>query len=164
MVTDANRRDVVAIGRQFERKAFEFYSMLAKKAKHKPLAELFQWLSGQEKRHEAAFDALAASLSGAMNGNPYQWKEMLYYFRSLLDTNVFNESDDDTLLSSELDNEIGAIQIAISFEKENILFFQRIAECLQQRERNILDELIEEEKVHILKLLDIKHHIVEQAS
>ena len=84
---------------------------------------------------------------------------MTLYFKALIDTKVFPDSSEGKNLTQELEDEIGAIHIAISIEKDNILYFQEIREFVPENEREIINKLINEEKTHILKLLDIKKQV-----
>ncbi|MBN2013379.1 ferritin family protein [candidate division KSB1 bacterium] len=152
--------EVIEMGIQIEQKGVDFYSLLSKRAKQPQLVDLFSWLAEQEKQHIIVFEELRKSFEKSLINSPYNWDEVSGYFQALIDTKVFPDTDDGYMLSDELNDEIGAIQIAISFEKDNILFFQEIRELADNGNRDIINNLIIQEKSHIMKLLEIKRNII----
>jgi rubrerythrin len=156
MAIEFSGNEVIEMAIQIEKKGFEFYSYLAKNAKKDKIKELFNWLANEEQKHIAIFEDLRNIFSKIDTTSPYNWEEVALYFRALVDTQVFPKTDDEDSLKNEFHNEIGAIHIAISFEKDNILYFQEIKDLVEMKEMKIIDQLIKEEKKHIMKLLDVK--------
>jgi rubrerythrin len=148
--------EVIEMGVQIEQKGFDFYMLLARRAKTSAFKQLYSWLADQEKQHIIIFENLRHILDNSLLDGPYTFEEVSLYFRALIDSKVFPNNDDGNMLSDELNDEIGAIQIAITFEKDNILFFQEVRNMVDNEDRSIIDKLIEEEKTHIKQLLAIK--------
>ena len=123
------------------------------------MKNLSRWLAGEEKKHISVFEGLREAFIKIDINGPYNWEEVTLYFKALIDTKVFPDSSEGKNLTQELEDEIGAIHIAISIEKDNILYFQEIREFVPENEREIINKLIKEEKNHILKLLDIKKQV-----
>jgi rubrerythrin len=61
----------------------------------------------------------------------------------------------DDRLYADIDSE-KFVQKAIGFEKDAILYFREFIPFLNPSDRNIVEDLIEEEKGHIRKLADMK--------
>ena len=49
-----------------------------------------------------------------------------------------------------------AIDLGIKFEKDSILFYQEMRQALSEKDRGMLDKVIEEEKSHLNKLMEIR--------
>ena len=152
--------EVIEMAIQIEQRGYDFYTVLEKKAKTEDMKNLFKWLAKEEKRHITVFEGLREIFNKINKEDLYNWDEVALYFKSLIDTKVFPDTDVGKYLKKELEDEIGAIHIAISFEKDNILYFQEIRDLVEEDEKEIINKLINEEKGHIMKLLEIKKHIL----
>jgi len=151
--------EVIEIAIQIEKRGYEFYTLLKNNAKKNEMKKFFNWLANEEKKHIHVFEDLRETFTKIDLKVLNNWNEVALYFKSLIDNNVFPEADEDLFSGKELEDEIGAIHIAISFEKDNILYFQEIRELVEENEKEIINKLINEEKSHIMKLLEIKKHI-----
>lgn len=159
MGTKYSGNEIFEIGIQIEKKGYDFYKILESETKNENLKKLFHWLSNQEKRHIKIFQELRQHYLNYDFDKLYNWDEVSLYFKALIETKVFPDSEEGKNLIDELEDEIGAIQIAISFEKDNILYFQEIRDLVDNEDKKIINELINEEKNHIMKLLDIKKQV-----
>ena len=115
----------------------------------------------QEKIHINNFEQLRDSIERINTKNIDNWEEVSLYFRALLDTKVFPLSTNGNSLAQELKDEIGAIQISISFEKDTILFLQEVGRWVNPEDQKKIQQLIEQEKGHVLKLLEMKKKVLE---
>jgi len=160
MASNFSGNEIIEMAIQIENKGFDFYKGMEKTAKTEKLKQLYNWLAIEEGKHIGVFEKMRSYVENIHVSGPYDWQEAMLYFRSLIDTKVFPDSLEGNSLAKELKDEIGAIQIAISFEKDSILFFQEINNMVDNREKEIINKLILEEKGHILKLLKMKQEIM----
>lgn len=153
--------EVIEMAIQIEKKGYDFYTVLQNNAKKGNMKDLFEWLAKEEKRHITVFEGLRQAFANIDMKDFYNWEEVALYFKALIDTKVFPNTIEGKNLAEELEDEIGAIHISISFEKDNILFFQEIRDLVEEKERKIINRLIKEEKSHIMKLLKTKQQITD---
>lgn len=149
--------EVIEMAIQIEQKGYDFYTIMKKKAKREDMRNLFNWLATEEKRHITVFEELREIFNKIDMKDLYNWNEVALYFKSLIDTKVFPDTAEGKDLTNEMEDEIGAIHIAISFEKDNILYFQEIRDLVEDSEKEIINKLISEEKSHIMKLLELRN-------
>ncbi len=151
--------EIIEMAIQIEKKGFDFYTGMKNRTKDDDLKNLYSWLATEEGKHIDVFEKMRSYVENLKLSRPYDLQEVMMYFRALIETKVFPDSQEGSSLLNELRDEIGAIQIAISFEKDSILFFQEMNNLVDDREKEIIDKLIVEEKGHIFKLLKMKQDI-----
>ncbi|MFX0136703.1 MAG: ferritin family protein [Candidatus Hodarchaeota archaeon] len=159
MVVKFSGHEVIEMAIQIEQKGYDFYKVLMSRAKKENLKNLFHWLANEEKKHIAVIEELREEFAKIDVNSPYNWDEVALYFKALIDTQVFPDTSEGKNLREEMEDEIGAIHIAISLEKDNILYFQEIRDLVEKKEKEIINRLINEEKSHIMKLLETKRQI-----
>jgi rubrerythrin len=74
------------------------------------------------------------------------------YLKSLVDSAVFSDEQKAKDIASKLSSTDEAIQIALTAEKESILFYSTIQEFTKRSEQEIITKIIGEEKSHISRL------------
>lgn len=130
---------------QTERLGYEFYSEMANRfEKSEGLKNLFHTLAQKELRHKDRFEELK-EITGETE--PEDWDEAASYLRAIVESEFFLGTGK-SLPSLEHIRDAGdAVRFAIGFEKETMLYFVGIRDVVQNRE--IIDEIISEEKSHI---------------
>ena len=161
MITKFSGNEVIEMAIQIEQRGYDFYTVLENNAKKEKMRNLFKWLANEEKKHITVFKKLRETFDKIDIIEIHNWDEVALYFKSLIETKVFPDTADGKYLKKELEDEIGAIHIAISFEKDNILYFQEIRDLVEENEKKIIKKLINEEKSHIMRLLEIKKQILD---
>ena len=152
--------EILDMAVQIEQKGFEFYEMMQKNAKSVDLKELYGWLKNEEKGHIKNFQQIRSSINNLQLTSEFSWQESLHFIKAIYDTRFFSNNVDRKTWSQELIDEVGAIQIAISFEKDCILFMEELRSLLSGIEEKIICDLIQEEKEHVVKLLNIKNSLL----
>jgi rubrerythrin len=122
----------------------------------------YNQLATQEQNHIDGLKQLRQSIEKIDTTQIDNWDEVSQYFKALIDTKVFPTSPEKNSLIEELKDEIGAIQISISFEKDTILFLQELNRWVEPADQKKIGKLIEDEKSHILKLLQMKKEIIQK--
>jgi len=153
-------KEIIEMAIRIEVNGQEFYQGLEERAMTPDLKQLYHWLALEEGKHIHVFKKMKQFVEHTELRNPQEWQEAKLYFDALIRTRVFAETPDANSLINELKDDIGAIHIAISFEKDSILFFQEMNALVNDREKDIIEKLIVEEKGHILKLLEMKQHVI----
>lgn len=148
--------ELVRIGIIIEKNGYDFYEIMAKKAKKNALKKIFDFLAGEEKRHIIRFNIILKSAQGDRQADSYpgEYKE---YLRQLAKEYVFTKAETAKAVTRRIKNDKAALDIAIGFEKDSILFYEAMRAFLRDAEKKIIEELINEEKNHYLKLSEIKN-------
>ncbi|UCE05615.1 MAG: ferritin family protein, partial [bacterium] len=144
-----------------EQVGYDFYKTMAHNATNVQLREGYNQLAEEEKKHIDNFERLRDSIEKIDTSRIDNWDEVSLYFKALIDTKVLPTSPEKNTLVQEFKDEIGAIHISISFEKDTILFLQELNRWVNPEDQKLIEKLIEEEKSHVLKLLQMKKQIVQ---
>ena len=141
---------------QTERLGYQFYSSMAKKfEKNESFKKLFDTLAQKELRHEKAFSELK-EITG--DEEPEGWGDVSQYLRAIVESEFFLGKNK-SLPSLEHVESIGdAVNFAMGFERETLLYFHEIRNII--KEKDIVDEIINEEKSHIMWLSRFKGSFV----
>lgn len=149
-------QEVVEMAINMERSGQAFYQTASKLAKEKNLKELLQYLVEEEGKHLKVFQGLYNSLKQGPETTPYNWEEAKLYLKALVDSRFFTGPDKAIQMAKEAKSELKAINSAISFEKETLLFFYEMLEVVKPQDRDLVKKIIEEEKKHIRRLFTMK--------
>jgi rubrerythrin len=149
-------REVVEQAVQTEKIGNEFYSSMAKKFhENHELKELFEVLASQELKHERIFTELEKQIR---DGEPEGWDEVSLYLRALVDSEFFLGRDKSLSAIKSVKTAAEAIKFALGFERETLLYYHGLRETI--KEKDIIDEIIKEEKRHIVWLNNLRKSFV----
>ena len=152
--------EVFEMALQIEKMGYDFYKTMAHNAKSTHLKNGYDQLAIEEKKHINGLRQLRPSIEKIDTSRIENWDEVSQYFKALIDTKVFPTSPEKNSLIEELKDEIGAIQISISFEKDTILFLQELNRWVEPDDQKRIEILIDDEKAHILKLIQMRKEII----
>ncbi|TVM30067.1 ferritin family protein, partial [Oceanidesulfovibrio marinus] len=107
---------------EIERKGQAFYRNVANAASAQAARDLFTFMAGEEAKHEAIFQALKNRLGeiempAYSNANEYQ-----EYLEALIDSHALFSGGIAERLASEASDMVTAVNIALAFEKDTLLF------------------------------------------
>ena len=146
---------------QLEKEGKEFYLAVAESVKNPVAREIFQFLADEEVKHEEIFRSMLSKGEDIMLALPYDDYEMLLYFKSLVDRKIFPGVSEVKDMRKYIDDPAGALRIAISFEKDAILFFSEFKNLVRKDDQNVIDDIIEEERKHIYRILEFQKKLGE---
>jgi rubrerythrin len=149
-------REIVEQAIQTEKLGNEFYTKMSEKFQdNKDLKKLFETLAAHEVRHGNSFIALKEKLS---DEQPEGWDEVTPYLRAIVDSEFFLGKDKCLPSLEHVKTAMEAIEFALCFERETLLYYYALREATQEKE--ILDKIIREEKSHIIWLNSLKNSLV----
>jgi len=138
-------REAVEMAVQTERIGNQFYTEMAEKFKeNKDINELFTKLANRELAHEKTFSELKETLG---EDEPEDWQEAANYMRAIVESAFFLGKEKATVHMQSIDDYRQAVGFALAFEKETLLYFYGIRGLVKEKE--IIDEIINEEQSHI---------------
>ena len=142
--------EIIEMAIQTEKLGYQFYTSISEKfAKDAGLAKLFTTLASKEQVHEKNFTELKnrVAKSGA---EPVEWAEVSNYLRAFVESRFFLGKGKSLPSMDHLKTVADAVNFALGFEKETLLYFFELRSLVKEKE--LVDEIINEEKSHIMWL------------
>ncbi len=150
--------EIVEMALQTERLGYEFYTAMSKRfEKDEKLRGLFEMLAFKEQAHEKIFSDLGKKVKDEI---PNDWEEVSRYLRAIVESEFFLGREKALPSLEHVKSTEGAVNFAISFEKETLLYFYNLRDVVTGKE--IIDEIIKEEKEHVTWLREYKESITGQ--
>ena len=145
-------REVIEQAVRTEQLGYDFYSSMAEKFKdNKKLRDLFDTLARKEQTHEQRFKELYEIVGDEeIEG----WEDVSEYMRAFAESEFFLGSDKAIVKMKEIQGAQDAVDFALAFEKETLLYFLGLRKAV--REREVVDEIINEEQSHVMWLNSFK--------
>ncbi|NOZ24602.1 MAG: ferritin family protein [Nitrospirae bacterium] len=138
-------REVVDQAVRTEKLGYDFYMSMAERFKDsRELKDLFETLAKKELVHKQSFEKL---MEGLADEGVEGWDEVSAYMRAFVESEFFLGSDKALVKMKEIGGIQDAVEFAIAFEKETLLYFLGLKKAV--KEKDIVDEIIEEEQSHI---------------
>lgn len=142
-----------AIG--IERRGVIFYDIMAKSTENDSAREAFQRLAEMERQHMDTFQDMLGETDKPQfmedTGGEYA-----AYLQSLVDSAVFTDDLVASEMATQADSDLEALELAISVEKDSILFYYEIRDVMSPKYRPLVDRIIAEEKAHLRQLAELR--------
>jgi rubrerythrin len=145
--------DIVELAMQVEQSGEAFYNAVAAKVETSEARELFEYLAGQEVVHYQIFQRLSQTVREAPFMTDEEWNLYQDYLNGTVQSAFFQGTDKALALAETVSDSQTAIQMAIGFEKETLLFFYDLRERIPGADRPVVQAVIAEEKRHIQRLV-----------
>ncbi|NQT89076.1 ferritin family protein [bacterium] len=147
--------EIVQMAVDEEHNGYYFYKTLADCADHAGLREMAVTLAEQEQGHETAFIALRDELGSQAPNESYPG-EYADYMAVLVNGKTFPDEEGAIRLAQESGGDAGAVDLAILFEKNTLLFLGEMRKLVAERHQGKVDILIDEERQHLVDLARIR--------
>lgn len=145
-------REVVEQAIRTERLGYEFYTTMKERFKDdERFTKLFSTLAEKELAHEKRFSELLEIIK---DEEPENWEEASEYLRAIVESEFFLGKDKALPALSHVKSIDDAVEFAIGFEKETLLYFYGLLGSVKEKE--VIEEIISEEKSHIKWLTAFK--------
>jgi len=146
----------IAVG--IERNGLAFYESLAGASKEAKVRSIYNNLASMEKKHSTIFTEMLGTMGEYRLPEAYT-EEYYLYLKSLVDSAIFTNDKVAREIAQAVANSAEAIQIGIGAEKDSILFYSEMQHLVPERERNLVDKIIGEEKSHLRQLAELKKEL-----
>jgi len=147
--------EIVELGVQIEMNGYDFYNELAFKSKDKKIKDLFNFLAQEEQKHIKVFQEILDKAEKYEPPEAYT-QEYFSYMKALADNYVFTQKGIGARIAKEIKSDTQAVNMGITFEKDSIIFYDGIKKAVPEYDHKIVDQLIAQERNHIIKLLEIR--------
>ncbi|MBN2031493.1 ferritin family protein [bacterium] len=148
--------EIIQMAVKTEETGYAFYQHAAQNAKSDKLKDLFNYLAGAELRHKEIYLGLMGLIEEHPQGVPIDWDELGLYIKAMTDSSFFVGGNKNINMASKAADDKEAIDFALAFEKDTILFFYQLKDLLRTKDKPIVEKVIQEEKEHIRQLSEMK--------
>jgi rubrerythrin len=147
--------EVIEEAVQTEKLGYQFYTEMSKKfSENVRLRELFDTLALKEQGHEKKFSDLKEKVSGEER---VDWEEVSKYLRAIVESEFFLGKGKSLPSMENVKTVADAVKLALGFEKQTLLYFHAIRDAV--KEKSVVDEIIAEERSHIVWLSDFQSSV-----
>ncbi|SIN70804.1 ferritin-like domain-containing protein [Halodesulfovibrio marinisediminis] len=137
---------------EIEKKGREFYLRLEKAAQTPETCELFHYLAVEETKHQKIFQSLQDRLGEIELPAWATNEEYGSYIQGLIESHALFSDQAVERRMAAMEDEKEAIRMAMSFEKDSILFFVEMESFVPDSEKEAVRECIQEERLHLIRL------------
>ena len=148
--------EIIRIAVKTEEAGYEFYKMALQNASTDELKNLFDYLAKEELKHKETYEGLTDAIGETAQGVPVDWDELGLYIKAMTDSSFFLGGDKSINLAAKASDDKKAVDFAIQFEKDTLLFFHQLKEVVKPANQPVIERIIQEEKEHIKRLANIK--------
>jgi len=139
--------EILEMAIQTETLGYKYYTSMAEKfTTDAGLVKLFTTLASKEKVHEKTFTELK-DLVAKSGSEAVQWDEVSNYMRAFVESEFFLGKGKALPSMDHITSVRDAVEFALGFEKETLHYFFELRAIVKEKE--IVDEVINEEKSHI---------------
>ena len=150
--------ELVNIAIDIERRGITFYDVMAKSTDNEIARAVFEELVVMEREHLDAFEEMLAEIT-TQPSEEVESSEYPGYLQALIDEAVFTDDLITSEMATQADSDLKALELAISAEKDSILFYYEMRDNVPQRITSLINRIIAEEKTHLRQLSEIKQKL-----
>lgn len=151
-------REIIDAAVSIEENGYAFYKSVEGAIDDKDVKEVFSFLAGEENRHIVAFKKIYDEI-GDLEDTVIDDEDSSDYIKALAEKNVFTKKDAVNDLVKNINTPFDAINLALNFERDSILFFSEIKNFVSQDNQDLINKLIKEEHDHIVKLHKLENQL-----
>lgn len=147
--------EVLDMGVQIEKNGRDFYTELQQKTLDPDLSAVSRALAREEEKHIAVFEQMLEKARCAVITDTHA-DEYGVYMRALAGEHVFTRQDTGKDAAHMLKTDAEAIEKAIGFERDSIIFYEGMKKIVSAGEVEIVEALVAQEKRHLVRLINLK--------
>lgn len=144
--------EIAATAVEMERRGQEFYKALARAADNEEVKRFFEYFATEESRHEGIFQGIADQLGPVELPAWSTNEEYMDYVQALLDSHALFSRPQGYDMAGQCKSLEEALRLAMSFEKDSLLFFMEMAELVPEKQREAVKRCAAEERLHLRQL------------
>lgn len=154
--------DVANFAIRIEENGERFYRYAATISDEEETRYLFNFLADEEIKHKNYFQSVLSRMDaiGGFNFETYQG-EYMQYVQDYLDRKViFSKKAEEEF--SGIKDILSAVNFAMDRESDSILYYSEIKNLVPQAQHAKIDQIIEEERRHFLKLSNFRKELMQK--
>jgi rubrerythrin len=142
--------DAMECAIQIEENGETFYRRMAEKFDDPEVKKLFTFLLGEETKHKKTYAKMLSTLDQYQTVENYP-EEYYAYLKAYVEKVIFSQKRLEKEMDRIKDKE-SAIDFAIRAELESILYYEEMKKFVREKDHEIIEKIIEEERKHFLEL------------
>jgi len=152
-----NIRELVRVAVLDERSGKELYRKMSEKSQNRVVRDTFSTLVVQEERHEERFRQMLDDLESTGEQATGQYPDEYVDYLELLISDGGRSDAHRNMPTNPTDHTM--IELAMSFEREQLSLQRDMGTVLGERHRTLIDEIIREEMGHLVTLSELKKQL-----
>jgi rubrerythrin len=148
--------EILNVAIQMEIAGRSFYQELQKKTEKPEKRNLFAYLADEEQKHRELFEQLKKESGVFRTEFGYDLEDYHMGLSLLEESAVFRKDEEAIQMAKTASSAEKALDAAIRFEKDSILYYQEMRPIVAPKYHGILDRIINEEKLHFRKLSEMR--------
>ena len=158
MPTVFTAREIAEAAVEKEMKRRDFYANVTKLSTNPEMTTLFKFLTAEEERHVATFVKLRDGVP-VEEVRPEEYDaDMEAYMDSVVEERLYSKIGSEDFVQKALDAK-DVFRLAIALEKDAILFFWEFLPYVNDKDKKVVMQLMNEEKGHIRLLWKMKQQL-----
>lgn len=141
-----------------ERQGAAFYDAVAARAQDTSVAAFAKRMADAEREHEKTFTDMLTRLARYQPTESYAG-EYLDYVGALVERDALPGKEAGERLAQQAKGELEAIDFAIQFEKNTIVFLHEMRNFVPENERAVVNALLDEERQHVVDLAATRREV-----
>jgi rubrerythrin len=139
---------------EIEENGEAFYNTAAARSADADVKALFEDLAVRERGHYEVFQKMLEKVKPDpdLSSVGPQYADYEFYLQAVLANALFAGKDKGLTLARQAEDRETALQAAMSFEKDTLLFFYDLREMVSEAARGTITAVIQEEKTHLRRL------------
>jgi len=147
--------EILEFAVRIEENGEAFYRRMAQKSKEEKIKNLFNYLADEEIKHRKAFGEMLAKIEQYEPPESFPG-EYFQYLRAYADEHIFTQAKTGLLTAEKMKSAKEAVEFALGAELDSILYYLEAKNLVPESQKAIVDKVVDEERHHYLKLLEIK--------
>jgi rubrerythrin len=148
-------QEILRLAVRVEENGVKFYRMLEAKATELKIKKVFTFLKEQDDQHRKKFQDMLMQVGDFIVDEQYPGEDQAY-IKAIAAEYVFTPDIIAGRIKSGFAQDAEAIDFALFIEKESIFTYTALKSYVLAPKQYILDAIIEEEKDHVVKLVELK--------
>lgn len=147
--------ETLKIAVRIEENGKKLYDDLASSVNDTELKDEFKDLAQQEVQHKETFQGM---LEETETETGPDLNELIYgeledsYIKALADSKIFTPANKNVDMIGRAETRGELLTLAISLERDTILYYYEILDVAEEQDRDVIKDIIEEEKSHVKRL------------
>ena len=143
--------EMVEIAVQLEQNGQAFYQAAANQTRNEEVKHLWEFLAKEEERHERAFRQMLPEETEHRPVQEYPGQKSAF-IQALLEERLLPADEMVAQVLPGLKSDAEGLDFALGFEKDTLIFFYELRHLLDAAQREIMDEIMAQEKMHVERL------------
>ena len=151
-------QEILKIAIKVEENGKKLFAALEEKAKNEKVKDVWRYLKEQEEAHCQVFQDMLDNV-GDYLVYEFSLGEYEAYIRAIASSYIFTTQLMERKAKEGFSSDQEAIDFGIEIEKESILTYTALRDYVQTSKQEVLDKVINEEKMHLVRLTDLKEFL-----